>query len=150
MSRTISYKGQLAIGTQDRIKLTTMDGKTGYKISKFQIIPAAMGTADFEAVGQIFKTDQTGSITAVMNFTNSDLLAVAYQKSESSSSAGAFGGEVIIFDNEKFNQDIFITMQDAESGTNPVNYYLELETMKLSDIESTMLTLKSLRTIASK
>jgi hypothetical protein len=150
MSKTLSYRGTLAIGEQDRIRLRTITGKRGYIITKFQIIPVAMGTADYEAVGQIFKKDQTGSITGNMNFTDSDLLAVAYQKSESSSSAGPFGGEVVIFDNEKFNQDIYVTMEDASGGTNPVNYYIELTTKDLSDIEATMLTLQSIRTLTSR
>ena len=150
MSKIVSFRGIIEDGAQDRIKLSTINGKTGYKITKFQIMPAAMGTADFEAVAQIFKTDQTGSITGVMNFTNSNVLAVAYQKSESSSSAGPFGGEVIIFDNEKFNQDIFVNITDASGGTLPCNYYIELETMELSDLETTMLTLKNMRTVTSR
>tara|TARA_Y100001972_G_C7454962_1_gene232578 strand:+ start:97 stop:546 length:450 start_codon:yes stop_codon:yes gene_type:complete len=149
MSKIISYKGNLPIGEQDRIRLKTNNGKTGYKIVKFQIVPEAIFTTDYETVCQIFNKDQTGSTTNEIDFTNSDLLAVAVQKSESSSSAGPFGGEVIIFDNKKFNQDIFVTMASAGSFTNPVNYYIELEAMPLSDLESTMLTLQNLRTIAS-
>ena len=39
MSKTISYKGQLPVGEQDRIRLKTNNGKVGYKISKFQLMP---------------------------------------------------------------------------------------------------------------
>jgi len=63
---------------------------------------------------------------------------------------GAFLNDVEHFDNEKFNQDIFIYIVDAEGGTEPANYYIELETMSLSDLESTMMTLQSLRTLASR
>ena len=35
MSKTISFKGQLAMGTQDIINLKTNNGKTGYKVTKF-------------------------------------------------------------------------------------------------------------------
>ena len=57
--------------------------------------------------------------------------------------------EIIIFDNEVVNQDIFINITDAAGATTPFNYYIELETMSLSDIETTMLTLKSIRTVTS-
>ena len=57
--------------------------------------------------------------------------------------------ENIVFDNEKFNQDIFITITDADGNTTPGNYYIELETMALTDIEATMLTLQSIRQVMS-
>lgn len=149
MSKRIAYRGNLPPGEQEQIKLSTLTGKTGYKIVKFQIVPQAVFTTDYESVCQIFSTDQTGSITNEINFTDSDLLAVAVHKSESSSSAGPFGGEVIIFDNKKFNQDIFVTMTSAGGFTNPVNYYIELETMSLTDLEATYMTLQNIRQITS-
>ena len=148
--KTLTYRGQLAIDTEERIKLSTIKGKTGYRITKFQIIPAAIGTTDYETVAQVFNKSQSGSISNIIDFTNSELLAVAYQKSESSSSAGPFGGEVIIFDSEIFNQDIFVNVTSAGGYTNPINYFIELETMELSEVATTMLTLKSLRTITSR
>ena len=56
---------------------------------------------------------------------------------------------MIVFDNEVFNQDIYINTA-ATTGTIPVNYHIELETVALSATESTQLTLKNLRTIASR
>lgn len=146
MSRKISYKGQLPMGQQDRIKLATIKGKVGYKINKFQIISNTPGGSNAEFVGQITKTDQTGSISAAVDFTNSELLAVAYLADRTTNEGSM---ETIIFDNEKFNQDIFINITDTTGGTTPCNYYIELETMSLSDLESTMLTLKNLRTITN-
>ena len=148
MSKKLSYTGKLDIGTEDRIRLSTMKGKVGYRIVKFQIIPVAIGTTDYETVAQIFNKKQT-NIGNLIDFSNSELLAVAYQKSESSSSAGPFGGEVIIFDNRLFNQDIFINITSAGSFTNPVNYYIELETMDLNDLEATYLTLQNIKTVTS-
>ena len=147
MSRTISYRGQLDIGLQDRIRLKTINGKTAYKISKFQIISSLPGNAgaNEEMIAQIFKTDQTSSISPVVNFTNSNLLAVAYQETVVGAQEGLT--TTIIFDNEKFNQDIFISVTDASGGSTPVNYYIELESMPISDLEATQLTLKSIKTI---
>ena len=53
MSRIITYKGKLNIDTEDRIKLSTLDGKTGYKINKFQIISTTPGTGNKELIGKI-------------------------------------------------------------------------------------------------
>jgi len=147
MSKTISYKGTLPIGEQDRIRLKTNSGKTGYKITKFQIISTTPGAANSELIGQIFKTDQTGSITSNVNFTDSDLLAVSQYHDANSTSYGFT--EQVIFDNEKFNQDIFVNITDISGSTAPANYYIELETTSLSDIEATMLTLQSIRQVMS-
>ena len=146
MSKTISFKGKLPIGEQDRIKLSTITGKTGYTIKKFQILPVDIGTVSFELIGQIYKTDQTGSVGTAVDFSNSDLLASSVLIGKSSENLQNI---VTIFDNEKINQDIFVNITDASGGTNPCNYYIELETMSLTDLEATMLTLKNLRTISS-
>jgi hypothetical protein len=53
---------------------------------------------------------------------------------------------VIIFDNMTFNQDIYITHAD-EAGTAPVNYYIEVEQIKLDLNENTVATLKDIRNI---
>ena len=153
MSKTISYRGTIAVGEQERIRLKTNNGKIGYKITKFQIISTKPGDSSagspgtYEYVAQVFGTDQTGSVTAEVNFTDSDLLAVIYY--QDSASAGDNQADTIIFDNIKFNQDIFITVADAAAGSTPANYYIELEAMPLSDLESTMLTLQNIRQVTS-
>jgi hypothetical protein len=142
--KTISYRGQLPVGTQAKIDLKTNKGKVGYRITKFQIISETPGTNNIELIGQIFKKTQEGLIGPVVNFDNQDLMAVAFHVTQ-------YGPQTdIIFDNSVTNQNIFITMTDQSGNTVPGNYYIELETMDLSDVESTMLTLKSLRDIASK
>ena len=83
-----------------------------------------------------------------LNFSESDLLAVSYNKEGVAASQGGY--EVIIFDNEVFNQNIYVTMQDASGNTIRGNYYIELKTMTLSDVQATQLTLKNLRTLASR
>jgi hypothetical protein len=145
--RKISYKGQLAMGLQDEINLKTNKGKVGYKITKFQIISSTPGTTgSVEFVAKIFNKDQTGSISPAVDFTDSNLLACAFYQDRANASSNT---ETIIFDNKQFNQNIFITIQDAEGGTIPCNYYIELERMSLSDIEATELTLQSIKTVTS-
>ena len=147
MSKTISYAGQIAMGTEEKINLRTIRGKVGYKITQFQIISNQPGD-NYEYVAKIFSKSQVGSISALVNFTESDLLAVSYLKEGSGTNQGV--NDIIIMDNRVTNQNIFVTIADASSNTIPCNYYIELETMALSDIETTKLTLQSIRTIASQ
>ena len=147
MSKKLSYRGKLPIGEQDRIRLKTIKGKVGYKITKFQVMSTTPGVGDVEIIGQIFDKDQTGSITTTVDFTNNNLMAVSYYREDPNNNSGLYQN-FVIFDNTKTNQDIFITMTDAMGATIPGNYYIELETMDLSEVETTMLTLQSLRTIS--
>ena len=143
MSKIKTYKGQLAIGEQEKIHLSTRDGLTGYRITKFQLISKTPGVdADVAFVGQIFLTDQTGSITNVVDFSNADLLAVAFYNAEHTTGRST---ETIIFDKETFNQDIFINVTDADGGTKRANYYIELEQFKLDLNTATYHTLKNIR-----
>ena len=142
MSKTISYKGTLDMGLEDRIRLKTLKGKVGYKITKFQIIITNHSTNTYELVAKITKKSDP-NIGPTINFTDGELMAVAY-----SDSHGDYqNGEIIIFDNEIVNQDIFVNMTDAQGGSTPGNYYIELESVALSDLEATQLTLKSIRTV---
>ena len=43
MSKTLSYRGKIDMGTENRIKLATKQGKVGYKISRFEILPTVPG-----------------------------------------------------------------------------------------------------------
>ena len=148
MSKIISYKGKLNVGTEDRIKLSTINGKQGYKIHKFQVISTVPGTTDTEMICKIFNKSQEGTIGPTVDFTDSELLAVAYDKGTNNLSNDPMN-TVIIFDNKKFNQDIFVTLDSANSSTTPFNYYIELETMPISDLEATYLSLQNIKTITN-
>jgi hypothetical protein len=148
MSKKISFKGKLNIGTQDRLKLSTIKGKIGYKINKLQIISTTPGTVSEEIIVKIYKSDQGTSISPTVDLSDSDILAAVYYTNRTDTLLT--GENAIIMDNEVFNQDIYVTADSANSSTVPTSYYIELESMSLSDIESTQLTLKNLRTIASQ
>ena len=147
MSKKLTYRGILPTGEQTKIKLRTIKGKVGYKITKLQAINQAPGTIDSQTIVKVFKTDQTGNVNATIDFSNPDLIAMLYQKT--GNSGGDPAENIIIMDSEIVNQDIFLYVTDAIGNTTPINYYLELEAMALSDLESTMITLKSLRTVSS-
>jgi len=137
-----TFRGLLADGAQDRIRLSTIKGKVGYRIVKFQIITTLPGTTDYEQVIKIFNTSQT-SITEAIDFTDSDLLAVAY--TEGGAAINFIGNPMtVIFDQEIFNQDIFISHFDAK-GAYGCNYYLELEVVPLDNAGAEYTTLKDMR-----
>lgn len=146
MSKTLSFRGQLPVGLEDKIRLRTKNGKTGYRITKFQVMCSEPGVPDYESTIKIYSKPQGGGSTGV-DFTESDLLAVCYIEDNGNNSNPI--SEQVIFDNGIVNQDIFVNCANT-IGTAPMNYYFELETVALSDIEATQLTLKSLRNLASR
>ena len=111
MSKTLSFRGKLDPGLQEKINLKTLKGKVGYKITKFEVFPTNPGNGTAELVLQCFSTDQTGNITATVDFSDSDLLAVAFcnNASDKFSLANLF----TIFDTEVFNQNIFVNLFTA-------------------------------------
>ena len=146
MSKKLSYKGQLPIDTEERISLATLNGKTGYRIKKFEIISSTPGVGDVEIVAKVMK-DKDPNIGPTVNLTDSNYLAVIFYQDGASQ---VYPSQTeLIFDNETFNQDIYINISSPNGSTIPFNYYLELESMALSDLEATMLTLKNIRTITS-
>jgi hypothetical protein len=145
MSQIVTYKGKLPIGEQEKIHLSTNNGLTGYKINDFRIISEQPGSGTFELVAKIFLTDQTGSITSTVDFNDTDILAVAFSSGANNASISDNFEDIIIFDKETFNQDIFIYIADAGGNTTPANFYIELEKFAIDLNTSTFHTLKNLR-----
>jgi len=142
--KTISYRGILADGGIDTLSLHTIKGKIGYRIVKFKIMTNSISAASVEHTVQIFKVPQT-TATQVIDFSNSTLLAAAVTMSRVDAFNAPLTSEVI-FDNEIFNQDIYVTHKDNQSSE-ACNYYIELEQIALNDLEATMATLKDIRAI---
>jgi hypothetical protein len=147
MSKKLSYKGMLAPGNQEKIRLRTNNGKTGYKITKFDIISNLPGSQNNESIVKLTKIEDP-NIVADIDFTDSKLMAVAYNKGNLSSNESATT-ETIIFDNEITNQDMFVNVSDAGGGSVACNYYIELEAMNISDIQATEITLRNIRQVLS-
>jgi hypothetical protein len=137
-----TFRGQLVDGGQDLIRLQTIKGKVGYRIVKFECIPGAPAAGNTESITKIYKDSQT-AIDALVNFTDSTLLAVNYYTDGSTSDRT--GRQTIIFDTEIFNQDIYITHSEITTNE-PINYYLELEVIPLDDAGAEYTTLKDMRT----
>ena len=139
-----SFRGQLADQEQLTIRLSTNDGLTGYKISKFQIFPVTPGAVAQQSIVQLYSKAPTSASSAwgTVAFDNPLLLAAAYYQDDANPSYPA--SLVVVFDNVTFNQDIFITHLDDAVGE-PCNYYLELEQVRLDLNEATVATLKDMR-----
>jgi len=143
MKRTLSFRGLIAHGAQERISLGTIRGETGYQVTKFQVMQEEPGELSVENTVKIYKVLQS-VINNTVDFSDSTLLGVAlWQKS----SGNAYNPtDSVIFDNEIFNQDIYITQSDVEGATaSSCNYYIELEQMDLALDEATVATLKDIR-----
>jgi len=139
-----SYRGLLADGGQDTINLHTNDGKTGYKIVKFQLVPG-IPFQDQESAVSIWKVKQTTVPTSspTIDLNDQTLLGVGIYKQAATGSGVSFT-DVIVFDNETFNQDIYITHTD-HSGAQTCNYYIELEQIDLTEDQALIAIVKNLR-----
>jgi len=139
-----SFRGLLADGATERINLKTNTGKIGYRIVKFQIIGSDPVDVVQESVVAIWTEDPNlPTATSHINFSDQSLLAAGVWANNST--ASNYGtNTIVIFDNMLVNQDIFVTHKE-KSASQGCNYYIELEQIKLSDNESTMATLQSIR-----
>ena len=142
-----TFRGMIVDGGQDTIVLHTNNGSMGYRIVKFQIFPNQPGTVDYESLVQIFKLEQTTVPTSsgTTDFSDQALLGANYLVGNNDTYAALH----TVFDQEIFNQDIFVT-HTANTGSASINYYIELEQIKLDLSESTVSTLKNIRNKARR
>ena len=136
-----TFRGKLEDGAMDTIPLSTRDGSIGYKITKFQLFPGAPGVTGQQSIVKIYSIPQT-AVDGAVDFSDNTILAAAYYAQLISSAEST--AIVTVFDNMIFNQDITIThFEDA--NTVAINYYIELEQVKLDLNENTVATLKDIR-----
>ena len=135
-----SFRGLLADDTQETIHLHTNTGSTGYRIVKFQVMAPDANT-NVEAVMKIYKIKQATN-TSDVDFSDNTLLAAALINDTTDRNYMPI--PIVTFDNEIFNQDIYVTNK-GQDNPSPVNYYIELEVVKLDLNENTVATLKDIR-----
>jgi len=137
-----TFRGLIAHGAQDTISLHTNDGAVGYRIVKLDSIDKDPGTNTMESVLKIYKIPQT-AVNGTIDFSDQTLIAVAYFENNTSGTYASW--KQIIFDRDIFNQDIYITNNDNSGASIAINYYIELEQVKLDLNENTVATLKDIR-----
>jgi hypothetical protein len=136
-----TFRGQLADEEQDTIRLSTNTGLTGYRIRKFQLMPANPGGQDSVNVCKIFTYEQ-GTPVATVDFADETMLAAGVCQNTASYAYAEY--TTIVFEERVFNQDIYISQKDYATGE-AVNYYLELEQIKISTDEAAVATLQDMR-----
>ena len=137
-----TFRGILADGETNRIRLSTKKGKIGYRIIKFQTIPFKPGQTDNESTITIYKIDFTP--LATIDLADGNILGVSFFSSNDVAQESP-EDMTVIFEREIFNQDIYIGNQDSQSGALAMNYYLELETETLTDNAAALSTLRDIR-----
>jgi len=144
-NRILSYKGLMADGAIETILLSTQKGEVGYRIHKFQLMSSNFGHSSYEAEStiKIYKEEQSTAGSSV-DFSDNRLIAAA-QIGISGDPAVYGAAKVVVFDQEIFNQDIYITHKNQHSDNAAVNYYLELEVIKLDESQAMVATLKDIR-----
>ena len=135
-----SFRGLIADDAQDRIYLSTNTGTIGYRIVKLEIMPSKVSVAHTNAVVQIFSRDDNVAPSTTIDFSDNTLLAAARYLDR----VNVEMSQATIFDNDVFNQDIYVKYKDADAATE-INYYIELEEVKLDLNASTVVTLKDMR-----
>ena len=137
-----TFRGLIAHGSQDTINLHTITGRTGYRLVRFDTIDQDPGTNTTESVVKVYKTKQT-TINGTVNFSDMTLIAVAYFENNTSTNYGSW--KQIIFDREIFNQNIYVTSNDNSGSSLAMNYFIELEQLKLDGNETAVATLKNIK-----
>lgn len=127
-----SFRGLLTDGDQRKIRIQGPVGAIAWRVTKFQLFPSAPGTANYEATVQIWREEQTSvsTDTADVNFTSDELLGAALYIADAGF-AGNNNKTTSVFDNELFSRNIYVT-HTGTSGSSPINYYIELEEVKVS------------------
>jgi len=136
-----TFRGLLLDTEVDRIRLSTKKGKIGYKIINFQVIQQKPGQEDTESTVTVYKIPFTPA--NAIDLSDGNVLAVAFYGGPQIASAYPIQTPPIIFEHEVFNQDIFIGSNDLQSKA--MNYYLELETINLTDNAAAVSTLRDIR-----
>ena len=140
-----SFRGKIADESIQTISLHTNNGSTGYRITKFEVMTAdAVGSIESANLVSIYKIPQT-TASGTADFSDNTLLAAADYRQHDNEAYGN-SANTIIFDSEVFNQDIYVTNKDMSTGA-AMNYYIELEMVKLALDENTVATLKDIRNI---
>ena len=128
MSKIKTFRGRIADDSAVKIPLHGDMPEDGYRITKFQIIPARPGSSDYEYTCKVYKTSRTG-FDNIIDFEDDTLMAAAVLIGDDNQYEPI--SQVIVFDRMVVNQDIYVTSVDTKQSE-PINYYLELEQVKMS------------------
>jgi len=128
-----SFRGLLADGEQIRIRIQGATGAIAWRITKLQVMSNAPMINDFISIVKVWREKQAAvDYTATtIDFNMEELLAVAlWIDGNALTESITFH---TIFDNSLFSRNIYITNVDVAPGeSGSINYYIELEEVKVS------------------
>jgi hypothetical protein len=141
-----SFRGLLADGKQQRIRIQGATGSHAWRITKFNLMLKTFTGNDRVHGVSIWREEQASVSTSAIgvDFDNDELLAagvVAWDTSQPQLSTQA-----IVFDNQLFARNIWVTHTE-ESGGGLINYYIELEEVKVSQAGMAQLSVAAARRI---
>jgi len=146
-----TFKGLIQDRTQKKLRLSTNNGLTGYKIKKLVLFPQFIGSStagsEYESLLNVYTVEQTTTTGISTNYDNPTLIASATYFSEvSGSPAYIIGSNTdLVIDNKIVNQDLYIVHENFHGDNAAINYYIELEQFKLDINQATVATLKDMR-----
>ena len=146
-----TFRGLIASGSTEQISLSTNNGLTGYRIIKLQLMPHQFGASagELESVFKVYTVEPDSAADGVIDFSDQRIVGAAIINAEAV--ADSYPTVLTaVFDNVKFNQDIYITHKNLHADAGPVSYYFELEVSTLSLDEQTVATLKNIRNIGAE
>ena len=117
-----SFRGLLASGAQQKIRIQGPVGSIAWRITKFQTVGYDPTTLRSESVTKIYRETQT-TFNVQIDFNDAELLGVAVWKNYEDAHRPLT--QSVIFDNTLFSRNIYVTQKDTDD--NPINYYIELE-----------------------
>lgn len=143
-----TFRNKIIDEEKQKIRLSSNNGLTGYKISNFVAIGNDPGAKTYEVLLKIFTTDPgTSTPDGTIDFGDPTLVAVLYYLNNPATDN--LSELQVVNDKITFNQDLFITCHDSHNSPTTAdvhtNYQLELEQVKLSKDEATVATLKDMR-----
>jgi len=135
-----SFRGLLANGDQDKIRIEGATGESAWRITKFSMLPGSPDT-NTESTVKIYRERQT-SLVATIDLSEDELLAAGIftQKDDSSNSVEHY----VIFDNALFVRNIYISTVGVSYAAS-INYYIELEEVKVSAVGMAQLAVAAAR-----
>ena len=137
--------GSSGAAVEETISIEGSVGSIAWHIVKFDIIPQAFNTDLSEAVVQVWR-ESPGTAPFTIDFSNGNLLAAGLWTSNVTGQNYPFNKN-IIFDNALFVRNIHVSHQCAQNSS--MNYYIELEEVKVSAAGMAQLSLAASRRMQS-
>jgi len=137
-----SFRGLLADGSQERIRIQGATGEIAWRIAKFNIL-SNDPSANIEHLVQIWREEQD-SIVGTIDISDDEWLATVWESGGGYSRPENFHPMI---GDALFVRNIWVTHNESV-GTASCNYYIELEEVKVSAAGMAQLAVAAARRIA--